>query len=58
MIESPPTGFPGGFPADGWRTLFDAMPEATAVLDAESRIAWANRAMGEFVGLPPERLVG
>jgi PAS domain S-box-containing protein len=41
-----------------WETAFDAIPDPTAVLDAEGRIVRANRAFAEAAGLDVRTLPG
>ena len=41
-----------------WEKIFLSMPEAVAVVDAGYHIAWVNRAMESFLGLPREEIVG
>ena len=41
-----------------WEKVFFSMPEAVAVIDAGHRFSWVNEAMGSFLGLPREKIIG
>ncbi|MBN2320088.1 MAG: PAS domain S-box protein [Acidobacteria bacterium] len=41
-----------------WRTSFDAMQVAIAILDPEHKILRCNRAMRDFIGRPWDRIIG
>lgn len=41
-----------------WERAFDAAPDLLPIIDADSRIVGANKAMAERLGLPREECVG
>ena len=44
--------------AQQWRTTFDAISDAVCLLDQDSRIIQANRAMADLVGKPHSEITG
>ncbi|MBI5418961.1 MAG: PAS domain S-box protein [Deltaproteobacteria bacterium] len=41
-----------------WENLFDALPEAIAVVDTSFRVVWINRSMSVFLGRPAGEVLG
>ena len=53
-----PLGTPAPFASDPFRALADAAPDVVIVIDHESRIRFANGAVGPVFGYQPEELIG
>lgn len=41
-----------------WQATFDSIPDLVMILDREHRVLQANAAVGSFLGIPPEMIIG